>query len=392
MRTQVGIIGAGPAGLMLSHLLHLQGIESIIIERKTREEIEGTIKAGVLEQWVVDLINETGVGKRLMREGHFHHGIELRFNGQGHRIDMHELTGGKNITVYAQHEVIKDLVAARLEADGKILFNVGDVTLRDLDTSTPKIRFRNDKNGDLQEISCDYIAGCDGYHGPSRHSIPNRKEYLKMYPFGWLGILTEAPPSAPELIYANHDRGFALVSTRTPDIQRLYIQVDPHDDIANWSDDRIWTELHARLETKEGFNLIEGPIFQKSILAMRSFICETMQYGRLYIAGDAAHTVPPTGAKGLNLAVADILNLTRGLAAFYESDNTALLDHYSEACLRRVWRSEHFSWFMTSMLHRHAEDTPIERQFQLAQLEYVASSRAAATSLAENYVGLPTDW
>ena len=286
MKTQVGIIGAGPAGLMLSHLLHLQGIESVIIESRTREEIEGTIRAGVLEQGTVDLMNAIGVGKRMMREGQFHDGIELRFNGEGHRINMQELTDGKHVTIYAQHEVIKDLVDARIKTGGTILFNVGDVSLHDLDTSTPKLRFRKDIEGELEELECDYIAGCDGFHGPSRPKIPAniRVEYQKKYPYGWLGILAEAPPSAPELIYANHDRGFALLSMRSPEIQRLYIQVDPRDDIANWSADRIWTELHARLETRDGFNLIEGPIIQKNIVSMRSFICNPMQYGRLFLA------------------------------------------------------------------------------------------------------------
>jgi len=394
MRTQVGIIGAGPAGLMLSHLLHLYGIESIIIESRTREEIEGTIRAGVLEQGTVDLLNATGVGERMMREGHFHYGIELRFNGKGHRIDIHELTGGKKVTIYAQHEVIKDLVAARLKAGGEIIFNVGDVSLHQLDTPKPKIRFRKDQNGELQEITCDFIAGCDGFHGPSRPAIPEtvRKEYQKIYPFGWLGILTAAPPSAPELIYANHERGFALVSTRSPEIQRLYIQVDPRDDIANWPDDRIWEELHARLATHDGWKLIEGPIIQKNIIAMRSFVCDPMQYGRLFLAGDAAHIVPPTGAKGLNLAVADVQVLARGLDSFYRSGKTEWLERYSEICLRRVWKAERFSWYMTSLLHRHPDHTPFDRCIQLAELDYVTSSRAAATSLAENYAGLPMEF
>lgn len=393
MRTQVGIIGAGPAGLMLSHLLHLQGVESIILESRTREQIEETIRAGVLEQWVVDLMNETGVGERMMREGAFHHGIILRFNGEDHRIDMNELTGGKKVTVYAQHEVIKDLVAHRLGAGGQIIFSVEDVHLFDLDTDKPKIRYR-DETGELQEIECDYIAGCDGYHGPSRQAMPEsaRREYLKKYPFGWLGILTEAPPSSPELIYCNHERGFALVSTRTPEIQRMYLQVNPHDDIANWSDDRIWTELHTRLETKDGFKLIEGSIFQKGIVKMRSFICEPMQYGRLFIAGDAAHTVPPTGAKGLNLAIADVQFLAYGLAAFYNTGNTEHLSRYTEVCLRRVWKAERFSWYMTTSLHRHEDYGSFENKIQMAELDYLTSSRAASTSLAENYVGLPIAW
>lgn len=392
MRTQVGIIGAGPAGLMLSHLLHLQGIESIIIENRTREEIEGTIRAGVLEQGTVDLMNAAGVGERMMKEAHFHRGIELQFNGQRHRINMQELTGGKLVTVYPQHEVIKDLVATRIQAGGNILFSVCDVSLHDLETDSPKIRFR--QNGLDEEIVCDYIAGCDGFHGPSRPAIPQsiRSEYQKIYPFGWLGILTEAPPSAPELVYANHERGFALLSTRSPEIQRLYIQVDPSDNIANWSDDRIWSELHTRLATNDGWKLIDGPIIQKNIVAMRSFVCDPMQYGKLFLAGDAAHIVPPTGAKGLNLAMADVQVLARALTSFYTSGKTNLLQQYSEICLRRIWKAERFSWYMTTMLHRHDNYTPFEHQIQLAELDYVTSSKAAATSLAENYVGLPMEW
>ncbi|MCL6633890.1 MAG: 4-hydroxybenzoate 3-monooxygenase [Alicyclobacillus herbarius] len=394
MRTQVGIIGAGPAGLMLSHLLHLNGIESVILECRSRKDIEETVRAGVLEQGTIDLLNETGVGERMRREGQLHKGIELRFNGQGHRIPMHDLTGGKHVAVYAQHEVIKDLVAARLAAGGEIIFEVADVSLHDLDTETPKIRFRRDQDGELEELVCDYIAGCDGFHGPSRPSIPSsvRTEYQKVFPYGWLGILIEAPPSSKELIYTNHERGFALVSTRSPQVQRMYIQVDPHDDIKNWSDDRIWTELHARLETHDGWKPIEGPIFQKNIVAMRSFVCNPMQYGRLFLAGDAAHIVPPTGAKGLNLAVADVRVLARALNAYYQSGRTDLLEQYTATCLRRVWKAERFSAFMTGMLHRDANHTPFERQLQLAELDYVTSSRAAATSLAENYVGLPMEW
>ncbi|CAM2845142.1 4-hydroxybenzoate 3-monooxygenase [Paenibacillus sediminis] len=393
MRTQVGIIGAGPAGLMLSHLLYLQGIESIVIENRTREEIEGTIRAGVLEQGTVDLMNAAGVGERMMREGQFHHGIELRFNGNGHRINMYELTGGKQVTVYAQHEIIKDLTAARLHNGGQIYFGVGDVSLHDLDTNSPKIRFRPDKDGELHEISCNFITGCDGFHGPSRPMIPAniRTEFQKKYSFCWLGILTQAPSSAPELVYANHDRGFALLSTRSPEIQRLYLQVDPKDDIANWSDDRIWTELHARLETNNGFNLIEGPIIQKNIVSMRSFVVSPMQYGRLFLAGDAAHIVPPTGAKGMNLALADVQVLARGLQAYYSSGKTVELERYTEKCLRRIWKAERFSWYMTSMLHRDHQHTPFERAIQLAELDYVTSSRAAGASLAENYTGLPMD-
>jgi len=306
MRTQVGIVGAGPAGLLLSHLLHLDGIDSVVLESRSRAEIEATIRAGVLEHGSVDLLKATGVGGRMEREGFVHEGIYLRFAGRSHRIDFPALTGGRTIMVYAQHEVIKDLVAARLATGGKILFEVKDAAVYDLDTREPKIRFHHD--GKLVELGCDFIAGCDGFHGITRPSIPSRmrQEFTRVYPFGWFGILVEAPPSTDELIYAQHERGFALVSTRSPEIQRLYLQCDPHDEVKNWPDSRIWEELHARLETVEGWRLAEGRIFQKGIIAMRSFVVEPMRYGRLFLAGDAAHIVPPTGAKGLNLAVADV--------------------------------------------------------------------------------------
>lgn len=391
MRTQVGIIGAGPAGLMLSHLLHLQGIDSIILENRSREEIEGTIRAGVLEQGTVDLLNKIGVGDRMMKEGQIHHGIELQFKGQRKRIDMNKLTGGKSIMVYAQHEVIKDLVAARLEAGGQILFNVKDVTLLDYDSSSPKIRYQ--KDGVLEELQCDFIAGCDGYHGPSRKAIPekHRIEIKHTYPFGWLGVLAETPPSNPELIYSNHETGFALISTRSPEIQRYYLQVDPKDSIENWSDDRIWTELHQRVDL-DGWSLNDGPIIQKNIVAMRSFICETMQYGRLFIAGDAAHIVPPTGAKGLNLAVADVQVLAKGISRHYQDGNSEILERYSEICTRRVWKAQRFSAWMTRMLHRDFTHSPFEYGLQLAELDSVSSSTAAAANLSENYVGLPLEW
>ena len=389
LHTQVGIIGAGPAGLMLSHLLHLQGIESVILENRTREDIEATIRAGVLEQGTVDLLAESGVGGRMQREGFVHHGIELRFEGQGHRIDMHQLTGGRAVTIYAQHEVIKDLVTARLDARGSIFFRVSEVTIHDFDSATPCIRFCKDE--EQFELRCDFIAGCDGFHGVCRPSVPAklRTEYTRVYPFGWLGILAKASPSAKELIYAYHERGFALVSTRSPEIQRLYVQCDPHDSIGNWSDDRIWSELHARLKTDDDWSLTEGPLIQKGIIGMRSFVCEPMQQGRLFLAGDAAHIVPPTGAKGLNLAVADVRVLARALGAFFLSGKTDQLDAYSTACLKRVWRAEHFSWWMTSMLHRFPDDDGFQQHLQLSQLRYLAGSRAAAASLAENCVGLP---
>jgi p-hydroxybenzoate 3-monooxygenase len=391
-RTQVGIVGAGPAGLLLAHLLRLDDIEAVVLETRTREEIEATIRAGVLEQGTVNILNETGVGERMMREGAVHHGVILRFGGESHRIDLTELSGGRSIMVYAQHEVIKDLVQARLDAGAPIEFGVTDVTLQDLDTGAPKIRYR-DAAGALRELHCDYVAGCDGFHGVSRPSIPSRRrnEFARVYPFGWFGVLVEAPPATDELIYAHHEQGFALVSTRSPTVQRLYLQCDPEDQIANWPDARIWRELHARLAGTDGWRLTEGRIFQKGVVAMRSFVVEPMQYGRLFLAGDAAHIVPPTGAKGLNLAVADVRVLARALAAYYKQGRDDLLAQYSATALRRVWRAEHFSWWMTSMLHRFHDDTPFHHRLQLAELDYVTSSRARATSLAENYVGLPLD-
>jgi len=391
LKTQVGIVGAGPAGLMLSHLLHLQGIESIIIETRSRNDIESTIRAGILEQGTVDLLRETGVGQRMEREGFRHHGIELRFDGAGHRIDFPSLTGGKSVTVYAQHEVIKDLVKARLDAGAQILFEVKGVGISGLDSAVPKIRFRKDDTD--CEIACDAIAGCDGTQSICRPSIPAGvlTAYERVYPFGWFGILCEAPPSSAELVYALHDRGFALVSTRSPDIQRMYLQVDPSDRTENWSDDRIWAEFRRRLATRDGWAPKEGRIFSKVIIGMRSLVVEPMQYGRLFLVGDAAHVVPPTGAKGLNLAVADVRVLARALLEFYRSGRGDLLDRYSESVLRRIWRTQRFSWWMTSMLHRFPDSDAFQYRVQLAELVYVTSSRAASTTLAENYVGLPME-
>jgi p-hydroxybenzoate 3-monooxygenase len=391
LRTQVGIVGAGPAGLLLSHLLHLRGIESVIIEARSKKYIEERIRAGVLEQGTVDMLIESGVGERLKREGLVHHGIELRFNRRGHRINMYELTGGKAITVYAQHEVVKDLVSARLAAGGQISFEAGDVSVHGFDRSTPTIRFQS--GGKAQELACDFIAGCDGFHGVCRPSIPASAltEFDRVYPFAWLGILAQAPPSSNELVYSYHERGFALLSMRSPEIGRLYIQVSPDEDIHNWPDDRIWQELQTRLAAEGDWKLTEGPILQKGITPMRSFVVEPMQYGKLYLAGDAAHIVPATGAKGLNLAAADVRILAQAFAEFYSSGKTRLLDQYSQTCLRRVWKAQRFSWWMTSMLHRFDTDSPFDQRRQVAELDYLTGSRAAMTSLAENYVGLPWD-
>jgi p-hydroxybenzoate 3-monooxygenase len=389
MRTQVAIIGAGPAGLMLAQLLHRHGVESIVLERHDRAYVEQRLRAGVLEQGTVDALHAAGVGERMEREGLVHHGLHLQFEGQRHRIAMSELTGGRAITVYGQQEVVKDLIRARLEAGGQILFEADDVSIHAIDTAQPRVRFR--WGGDTHELQCDVIAGCDGFHGVCRPSIPDGglRVYQKVYPFAWLGILAAVPPSMHELIYAYHERGFALHSMRSPELSRLYVQCKPDDRLEDWPDDRIWHELHARLATADGWTLTEGPILEKSITTMRSFVVEPMQYGRLFLAGDAAHVVPPTGAKGMNLAIADVRVLADALAAWYHSGQTNLLEAYSATCLRRVWRAEHFSWWMTSMLHRFDDDDDgFQQRLQIAQLRYVCSSRAAATSLAENYVGL----
>ena len=387
MHTQVGIVGGGPAGLLLSHLLHLEGIDSVVLERRSREDLEATVRAGVLEHGTAELLKKVGVGERMEREGSVHHGIELRFDGRGHRIDFADLTDGLSITIYGQQEVVKDLIRTRLEAGGKVLFEAKAESVHGLDTGSPEVRFVAD--GEEGELSCDYVAGCDGFLGISRTAIPEdaRTEYTRTYPFGWFGILVEGPPSTEELIYTLHDRGFALVSTRSPEVQRLYFQCDPHDDVEGWPDERIWDELSARLATNDGWELTGGSIFQKDIVQMRSFVCEPMQHGRLFLTGDAAHIVPPTGAKGMNLAVADVRVLARALTESYRSEDTSLLDAYSETCLRRVWRAQRFSWWMTSMLHRFDRSDPFQLKVQQAELDYVTGSRAAATTIAENYVG-----
>jgi p-hydroxybenzoate 3-monooxygenase len=388
-RTQVAIVGAGPAGLLLAHLLHLRGVASVVLEVRSRQAVEATVRAGVLEQGTVDLLVACGVGQRLRREGLVHHGIHLRFGGQTHRIDLSRLTGGRAITIYAQHEVLRDLIEAAVTAGRPVVFEAHDVRLHDLDTEQPRVTYRH--AGQEEELHCDFVAGCDGSHGVSRPSIPRAvvRSSERQFQIGWLGILVAAPPSSEELIYARHERGFALVSTRSPRLQRLYLQCDPRDDLADWPDERIWHELTTRLETRDDWQLIRGEIVQRNIVCMRSFVAEPMQYGRLFLAGDAAHIVPPTGAKGLNLAVADVSVLAPAVADYYTTGHTELLDDYSAVCLPRVWRAQRFSAWMTTALHRLPGTDDFQSRVQLAELEYVVHSPAAATSLAENYVGFP---
>jgi p-hydroxybenzoate 3-monooxygenase len=393
LRTQVGIVGAGPAGLMLSHLLHLEGIESVVIEDRSRRHVEERVRAGVLEHNTVELMRQTGVGERLDREGLRHNGIYLSFNGERHHLDLMELVG-RSITVYAQHEIIKDLIAARLAAGAQILFSIEGLSLHGIDTPKPSLRFMHE--GEPCEIVCDFIGGCDGSHSTCRPSIPEGalKIYEKAYPFAWLGVLAEAAPSCEELVYTYHERGMALFSMRSPEITRLYLQCRVDEDLNAWSDERIWDELLLRMTTKDGWGPNRGPIVQKGVTGMRSLVTEPMQYGRLYLAGDAAHVVPPTGAKGLNLAVADVAVLARALTAFYRrgpAAGEALLESYSETCLRRVWRVQRFSAWMTHLLHRFDSEMEFEHKRQLAELDYLVSSRAAMMSLAENYAGLPLE-
>ncbi|HTI83913.1 MAG TPA: 4-hydroxybenzoate 3-monooxygenase, partial [Acetobacteraceae bacterium] len=374
MRTQVGIVGAGPAGLLLSHLLHLQGIESVVLEARSREHVENRIRAGVLEYGTEQMLNDSGVGDRMRQEGLLHPGVVMRFGHADHRIDFADLVG-KHVMVYSQHKVVQDLIAARLAAGGQIVFEANDVSVDSFQSDAPCISYRHD--GDVRQVECDIIAGCDGFHGVCRPSIPNHllRIYERVYPFGWLGILAEAPPSTEENVYVSHERGFALLAMRSPTVSRLYLQCAPDEDLAAWSDDRIWSELQMRAATDD-FRLEEGAILQRGITPMRSFVTEPMQCGRLYLAGDAAHIVPPTGAKGLNLAAADVAVLTRGIAAFYRDATTDVLDAYSATCLRRIWKVQRFSWWMTTLLHRFFDHTPFEQQMQAAELDYVFSSRA----------------
>jgi p-hydroxybenzoate 3-monooxygenase len=391
LHTQVAIVGAGPAGLMLGHLLHLGGIDSIIVENRSQDYVIARVRAGVLEQGTVDLMNEIGVGDRLRREGLRHRGIHIAFNGARHHIDMEALSGGRAITVYGQNEVVKDLIEARVASGRPLHFEVLDVTVHDLLETTPGVSYTT--GGVTHEIRCDFIAGCDGFHGVCRPAIPaaHIQVYEREYPFAWLGILANAAPSSEELVYSLHDRGFALFSMRSPAVTRLYLQCDPDENIENWPDDRIWDELTARLSTRDGWTPNVGAITQKAVTPMRSFVAEPMRYGRLFLAGDAAHIVPPTGAKGLNLAMADVWRLADALGAYYATGDTSRLDTYSDRGARRTWRAQRFSWWMTSMLHRSDSPNPFDHRRQLADLEYLVSSRAAMTSLAESYVGTPLD-
>jgi p-hydroxybenzoate 3-monooxygenase len=392
MRVQVAVVGAGPAGLMLGHLLHRRGIDSIIIENRSQQYVIDRVRAGVLEQGTVDLMKEVGVGDRLVREGLRHDGLYIAFGGERHRLDMSALTGGRAITIYGQNEVVKDLIAARATTGRPVVFEAEDVGVDNLETTQPLVRYAI--HGDRHELTCDFIAGCDGFHGVCRPSIPSDRIQLfeRVYPFAWLGILAEAAPSSDELVYSLHERGFALFSMRSPSVTRLYLQCAPEEDANAWNDEHIWSELRVRLHTRDGWQPNEGPIFQKGVTGMRSFVAEPMRYGRLFLAGDAAHIVPPTGAKGLNLAMADVYRLAAAIAEFYESGSERLLDRYSDQALRRTWRAQRFSWWMTSILHRTDSDTPFDYRRQIAELEYLFSSKAAMTSLAESYAGAPFEY
>jgi p-hydroxybenzoate 3-monooxygenase len=381
VKTQVGIVGAGPAGLTLARLLELAGIETVVLEDRTRDYVEHRIRAGVLEQGTVELLRGAGVGSRLDREGIVHGGIHLQFDGERHHLPLAQLAGGRSIVIYGQTEVVKDLIAARLESGLPLRF---ETPVESVDPARGVIRHADG------ELECDVIAGCDGFHGVCRLSVPDGvlEIFEREYPFGWLGILAEVAPSSDELVYAHHERGFALLSLRSPELSRYYVQCDPADGPDDWPDERVWDELGARTAL-DGWTLEEGPVLEKGVTPMRSFVAEPMQFGRLFLVGDAAHIVPPTGAKGLNLAVADARTLAEALVDWYRGRGRELLDAYSVTCLRRVWRAEQFSYWMTSMLHKTGDD-PFEQRLQLSQLRYVTSSAAAATSLAENYVGLTT--
>ena len=388
MRTQVVIVGAGPAGLLLGGLLSQAGIDNLLLEQRSGEYVLGRIRAGVLEQVTVDLLDQLGVGARMHAEGLPHDGVELCFNGERHRIDLHGLTG-KRVMVYGQTEVTRDLMQAR-EASGRItVYEAEDVSVHDfIDGSQPSVRYRH--GGTVHTVECDFIAGCDGFHGVCRASVPKERitPHEKIYPFGWLGLLADVPPVSHELIYLNHERGFALCSMRSRTRSRYYVQCSLDDNVERWSDDAFWAELRARLAADAAAHLVTGPSLEKSIAPLGSFVCEPMRFGRLLLAGDAAHRVPPTGAKGLNLAASDVAYLAQGLIGFYKGQQTEL-EHYSDRCLRRVWRAERFSWWMTSLMHDFPTSNSFERKVQLAELDYLVHSEAASKAMAENYVGLP---
>ena len=388
MKTQVAIIGAGPSGLLLGQLLHLQGIDTVILEARTPEYVLQRIRAGVLEQGMVDLLREARAGARMDREGHLHEGFTLAFNGRNERIDLKSLTKGKSVMVYGQTEVTRDLMQARAEAGALTIYEAENVQLHDFYTDRPRVSFV--KNGEAMELECDYIAGCDGFHGVSRKSAPADaiRNFERVYPFGWLGILSETPPVAPELIYANHPRGFALCSMRSAVLSRYYVQCPLDDKTGDWPDERFWDELKKRLPEEVGASLVTGPSIEKSIAPLRSFVAEPMKFGRMFLVGDAAHIVPPTGAKGLNLAASDVYTLYHSLRKSYHEGRNDLLEKYSEICLRRIWKAERFSWWMTSLMHRFSDDA-FEQRMQLAELEYYTGSLAGRTTIAENYVGLP---
>ena len=391
IKTQVGIIGAGPAGLMLSQLLAREGIDNVVIENRSRDYCEARIRAGLLEQGSIDLLNEVGAGERMMRDGLSHDGIELRFDGIGHRIDIQQLTG-RNVMIYGQHEIVKDLNALRLSQGAQILFETADARLHDITTNKPRITCTH--GGEAVEIECAIVAGCDGFHGISRPAIPMTKavHYDHPYPMAWVGVLVEAPPVHHELIYSATKHGFALYTMRSNTVSRLYLQCPPDDDIAAWSDERIWEQLELRLEGGTDHKLPRGPIVQKGITEMRSFVCEPMQHGNLFLAGDSAHIVPPTGAKGMNLALADVRRLARVTADYLKRNRRDGLDSYSQKCLKRVWRAQHFSWWMTCLMHNFDHYNAFENRAQASERDYVTSSEAGARVLAENYAGMPYDW
>ena len=392
MRTQVAIIGAGPAGLLLGQLLHKSGVDAVIIEQRSPDYVLGRIRAGVLEKVCMDLLDQAGVSARAHAEGLPHDGIELLFKGQRHRIDLHELTGGSRVTVYGQTEVTRDLMDARAAAGLITVYDAQNVQVHDFDGQNPRVTYQ--KDGQTHELACDFIAGCDGYHGVCRASAPADllKTYERVYPFGWLGVLADVPPVSHELIYANTERGFALCSMRSATRSRYYVQVPTTDKVENWTIDQFWTELGNRLDPEARANLVTGPALEMSIAPLRSFVAEPMRFGRMFLAGDAAHIVPPTGAKGLNLAASDVGYLWTALSEFYNEKSSVGIDTYSDRCLRRVWRAERFSWWFTSLMHRFPETGEFGQKIQEAELDYLVHSRAASVSLAENYVGLPMNF